>query len=525
MRAHDPCPRRQGSPQGCHRRQHARRGGAGQPGALAHEPDPAGAVPARGRRGRRQARWCGEPLAGSARGRRAPGGVAHWPADARSRRRAPMGRGCARRPAPCARRRRGSAALGAVGGLWEPLEAREALGETQVEPVRSIGVAVVGDGPFDARMAAWVEATEAGLRLARDLCGTEPERMAPPRSRRYVQQAFRAAVKVTVQKDAKKLQKEYPLLMAVARASLGVAPPPVRGAPRVHAEGQDRAHAAARRQGPHLRHRRRRPEDRRPHGRHEPRQGRRGGGGRPGLAAAKLGARRAPGRRARRGAQQHRQRRLRQRRDHHQPRRLPRAHRQHRRRGPPGAGRPAVAPAPRRRQGREPAPVLGGDADRPRRPRHGPLQHRARQRPGAFAGTRRVADASRRCAGRPVRGLAPAPRGLRLRAAAQQGRRRAVVQQRAELGDRARPPVPDGVPVPRQRPRQTRQRQRPAAALHARRHRRQRLPKAATGSTGGPPGDRWWRCWPPCAARPRRDLRRRRLLLPAGRARAPGGAT
>ena len=57
------------------------------------------------------------------------------------------------------------AALGAIGGLWEPLEAREALGAS-VEPITSIGFCVLG-GSFAADDAAWVEATEAGLRLAR----------------------------------------------------------------------------------------------------------------------------------------------------------------------------------------------------------------------------------------------------------------------------------------------------------------------------------------------------------------------
>jgi leucyl aminopeptidase len=114
------------------------------------------------------------------------------------------------------------AALGAAGGLWEPLEAREALGAAATEPVKTLGVGVLG-GAFPAEAAAWVEATEAGLRLARDLCGTEPERMAPPRFAAYVQDAFRGSkVKITVQKDVKKLQQEYPLLMAVARASLAV---------------------------------------------------------------------------------------------------------------------------------------------------------------------------------------------------------------------------------------------------------------------------------------------------------------
>ncbi|MBL8726838.1 MAG: leucyl aminopeptidase family protein [Planctomycetes bacterium] len=115
------------------------------------------------------------------------------------------------------------AALGAAGALWQPLEAREALGEKAVEPVQKIGVGVIG-GTFTDADAAWVEATEAGLRLTRDLCGTDPERMAPPKFAAYVQQALAdLPVKITVQKDVKKLRQDYPLLMAVARASLGVA--------------------------------------------------------------------------------------------------------------------------------------------------------------------------------------------------------------------------------------------------------------------------------------------------------------
>jgi len=113
------------------------------------------------------------------------------------------------------------AALGAIGGLWEPLEAREARG-AGVEPVQSIGWCVLG-GAFEAADAAWVEAAEAGQRLARDLCGTEPERMAPPRFAQFCVDAFKGStVKVRVIDQQKVLAKEYPLLSAVARASLEV---------------------------------------------------------------------------------------------------------------------------------------------------------------------------------------------------------------------------------------------------------------------------------------------------------------
>jgi leucyl aminopeptidase len=114
------------------------------------------------------------------------------------------------------------AALAAAGALWEPLEAREALGAAATQPVRRIGVAVLG-GAFADADAQWVAAHDAGLWLARDLAGTEPERMAPPRFAVHVQRALKGLpVEVTVQKDPKRLAKDYPLLMAVARASLGV---------------------------------------------------------------------------------------------------------------------------------------------------------------------------------------------------------------------------------------------------------------------------------------------------------------
>lgn len=116
------------------------------------------------------------------------------------------------------------AALGARGGLWQPLEAREARGEAKVEPVKAIGVAVVGEGePFGKQDASWVVAVDDGLRLSKDLAGTEPERMAPPKFAAHVQAAFRGTgVTVSVIKTPAQLSKSYPLLMAVARASMPV---------------------------------------------------------------------------------------------------------------------------------------------------------------------------------------------------------------------------------------------------------------------------------------------------------------
>jgi leucyl aminopeptidase len=110
--------------------------------------------------------------------------------------------------------------LGAVAALWAPLEAREALGDETVEPIREIGFVAPGD---PAWLKEWVSAVEAGRRLGRDLGGTEPERMAPPRMADLMVEAFRdTPVKVEVISDRETLERDYPLLSGVARASWSV---------------------------------------------------------------------------------------------------------------------------------------------------------------------------------------------------------------------------------------------------------------------------------------------------------------
>lgn len=128
-------------------------------------------------------------------------------------------------PPPDARHARAAqvAALAALGALWEPLEAREALGEKVAEPVERVGFGVLG-GAFSKEDVAWTNATDGGLRLARDLCGTEPERMSAPRFAEHVKKAFRGlGVKLDVLATPAKLAKDYPLIAAVARASMPVA--------------------------------------------------------------------------------------------------------------------------------------------------------------------------------------------------------------------------------------------------------------------------------------------------------------
>ena len=111
------------------------------------------------------------------------------------------------------------AGLGALGSLWEPLEAREAKGFEQAEPVEAIGLLA----PAATHTVAWAHAVEAGRRVARDLCGTEPERMTPLKMAAYVQAELEGTgVAVSVVSDRSTLEADYPLLSAVARASFAV---------------------------------------------------------------------------------------------------------------------------------------------------------------------------------------------------------------------------------------------------------------------------------------------------------------
>ncbi|MFT6331518.1 MAG: leucyl aminopeptidase [Bermanella sp.] len=112
-----------------------------------------------------------------------------------------------------------AAYLGFCQGLWQPLEARQALNENVIEPIHTIGFI----DPSGQTNVERLNAIEAGKRLARDLCGTEPERMAPPGFADYCVDAFKGSnVAVSVISDNEQILKEYPLLHAVARASIEV---------------------------------------------------------------------------------------------------------------------------------------------------------------------------------------------------------------------------------------------------------------------------------------------------------------
>lgn len=102
--------------------------------------------------------------------------------------------------------------LGALGSLWRPFELRDREGGE----ARLASLGIVG---LDRETIGRTVALESGRIVARDLCGTEPEVMAPPRFAAYCEEIFAGtAVTVSVQADKDAIKREYPLLAAVSRA-------------------------------------------------------------------------------------------------------------------------------------------------------------------------------------------------------------------------------------------------------------------------------------------------------------------
>ncbi|PKG55066.1 peptidase M17 [Shewanella sp. Choline-02u-19] len=114
------------------------------------------------------------------------------------------------------------AALACGQELWQALELREAGGAD--EELECIGLL------SDTHNAATLTAIEEGRTLARDLCGTEPERMSAPAFADYCLAAFTdSGLTISVVEDRDILERDYPLLCAVGRSSFAV----LRHQPRV----------------------------------------------------------------------------------------------------------------------------------------------------------------------------------------------------------------------------------------------------------------------------------------------------
>ncbi|KAF9283152.1 hypothetical protein BGZ88_010618 [Linnemannia elongata] len=114
--------------------------------------------------------------------------------------------------------------LGALAACFDPIDVREhyeKIGKTYT--VQKIGFHAAGV-EFSAERLAFVNAIEVGRRVAKDLGSPNCERMTPIKFAEYVQEYFKSqsVIKTSVIEDINVIEKEYPLLHAVARCSLSV---------------------------------------------------------------------------------------------------------------------------------------------------------------------------------------------------------------------------------------------------------------------------------------------------------------
>lgn len=109
--------------------------------------------------------------------------------------------------------------LGALEAVYVPLEIRENV------PSKSRKVDILSFHNFhDEKRRSSIlntaQALEAGRAVARDIGGSDPERMSAPNVQDYVINTFKgSSIKVDVIKDKQTIEKEFPCLGAVNRGS------------------------------------------------------------------------------------------------------------------------------------------------------------------------------------------------------------------------------------------------------------------------------------------------------------------
>ncbi|KAK3743739.1 hypothetical protein RRG08_043471 [Elysia crispata] len=111
------------------------------------------------------------------------------------------------------------ATLAALEYLYMPLELREAGEEPKVD-FMGVWYQDVSTGWKELNQTLNIE---TGRIVARDIAGTDPERMSPPKVETYVREVFRdSGVEMAVISDVDTLTRDYPLLAAVNRAANAV---------------------------------------------------------------------------------------------------------------------------------------------------------------------------------------------------------------------------------------------------------------------------------------------------------------
>uniref|UniRef100_A0A8C4Q7X0 Cytosol aminopeptidase domain-containing protein n=1 Tax=Eptatretus burgeri TaxID=7764 RepID=A0A8C4Q7X0_EPTBU len=110
------------------------------------------------------------------------------------------------------------ATLGALHAIYVPLEVQEALPDKSTK-VNLLGIWTSASDDAE-RLIEVVSALEAGRALCRDIGGSDPERMTPPRVYDYVNKMFiNSNVKVSVITDPAIFEKDFPCLAAVNRCA------------------------------------------------------------------------------------------------------------------------------------------------------------------------------------------------------------------------------------------------------------------------------------------------------------------
>eukprot|EP00833_Pecoramyces_ruminatium_P015536 jgi/Orpsp1_1/1189568/evm.model.d7180000072927.1 len=111
--------------------------------------------------------------------------------------------------------------LGALSGLYIPLEAREFLNKKS--DIIEIGVMSENENDDINEELNIVKAYQEGRQLAQDIGCTSPERGNPLQCAEIIQEAFKGTkVNIEIIKDYNIIEKEYPLMAAVGRSSVCV---------------------------------------------------------------------------------------------------------------------------------------------------------------------------------------------------------------------------------------------------------------------------------------------------------------
>jgi len=111
--------------------------------------------------------------------------------------------------------------LGALQTAYMPLELRE-LKDREKRKLESIGLWSAAAESLHQQTVRLAAAIETGRTVARDIAGSDPERMTPIETAKYVRGAFptgTSTVKVDVIENQDTIKREYPFVAAVNRAA------------------------------------------------------------------------------------------------------------------------------------------------------------------------------------------------------------------------------------------------------------------------------------------------------------------